>query len=91
MIPKQPKTFDDLARLCSIFNEIDLFLWLQRKFPPGNMIEQIAANSMRERTIEYITDGLNNVSTVFVVLPWQIDLQTLISVVLSYASFKILS
>jgi Mitochondrial degradasome RNA helicase subunit C terminal len=61
MIPKPPKSFGDLARLCSIFNEIELFLWLQRKFPPGNMIEQQAASVLRERAIEYISDGLNNV------------------------------
>lgn len=61
MIPKPPKTFRDLARLCLIFGELELFLWLQRKFPPGNMIEQQAANAMRERAIAYISDGLNNV------------------------------
>ena len=61
MIPKPPKTFLDLARLCLIFSELELFLWLQRKFPPGNMIEQQAASAMRERAIEYISDGLNNV------------------------------
>lgn len=65
MIPKPPKTFGDLARLCLIFNELELFLWLQRKFPPGNMIEQQAANSMRERAIVYISDGLNNVRNQF--------------------------
>ena len=67
MIPKPPKTFSDLAQLCVIFNELELFLWLQRKFPPGNMIEQQAANSMRERAIQYIADGLSNVRTTFVV------------------------
>lgn len=61
MIPKPPKTFRDLARLCLIFGELELFLWLQRKFPPGNMIEQQAAFAMRERAIQYISDGLNNV------------------------------
>jgi hypothetical protein len=65
MIPKPPKTFTDLARLCLIFGELELFLWLQRKFPPGNMIEQQAANAMRDRAIQYISDGLNNVRYVF--------------------------
>jgi Mitochondrial degradasome RNA helicase subunit C terminal len=66
MIPKPPKTFNDLAKLCLIFSELELFLWLQRRFPPGNMIEQQAANSLRERAIEYISDGLNNVRMKFV-------------------------
>ena len=67
MIPKPPKTFNDLAKLCLVFSELELFLWLQRKFPPGNMIEQQAAHSMRELAIKYISDGLNNVCTAFVV------------------------
>jgi hypothetical protein len=65
MIPKPPQTFGDLAKLCLIFSELELFLWLQRKFPPGNMIEQQAANTLRERAIEYISDGLNNVRVYF--------------------------
>ena len=62
MIPKAAKTFEDLARLCSIFSELELFLWLQRKFPPGNMMEQQAANVLRERAIQLISTGLSNVS-----------------------------
>jgi hypothetical protein len=61
MIPKPPKSFNDLARLCLIFNELELFLWLQRKFPPGNMIESKTANTLRDTTIAYISDGLNHV------------------------------
>jgi Mitochondrial degradasome RNA helicase subunit C terminal len=62
MIPKPATTFGDLARLCLIFIELDLFLWLQRKFPPGNMIEQQTAHGLRERAIQFISDALSNVS-----------------------------
>jgi Mitochondrial degradasome RNA helicase subunit C terminal len=64
MIPKAAKSFEDLARLCGIFSELELFLWLQRKFPPGNMMEQQAANVLRERAIQFISTGLSNVSAV---------------------------
>lgn len=62
MIPKPPQSFRDLGKLCLIFTELELFLWLQRKFPPGNMIEQQTAHALRDTTIAYISDGLNNVS-----------------------------
>jgi hypothetical protein len=62
MIPKPATTFQDLARLCLIFMELDLFLWLQRRFPPGNMIEQQTANGLRDRAIQFISEALNNVS-----------------------------
>jgi Mitochondrial degradasome RNA helicase subunit C terminal len=65
MIPKAAKSFEDLARLCGIFSELELFLWLQRKFPPGNMMEQQAANVLRERAIQLISTGLSNVSAAY--------------------------
>ena len=56
--PKYPASFDDLSRLCSIYSHLELFLWLQNKFPPVNVMEQQAAMSRRERTIELIGEGL---------------------------------
>jgi Mitochondrial degradasome RNA helicase subunit C terminal/Suv3 C-terminal domain 1 len=64
MIPKGPKSFEDLAHLCGIFNELELFLWLQKKFPPGNMMEQHTAQALKEQTITMITQGLAAVSTI---------------------------
>ena len=57
-VPKPPRNLDELAQLCNLFNEIELFLWLQRKFPPGNIMEQHTANTRRELTIQYIGQGL---------------------------------
>jgi Mitochondrial degradasome RNA helicase subunit C terminal len=62
MIPKAPKSFDDLARLCGIYSELELFMWLQRKFPPGNVMEQQAAQVLRDRAVQFISEGLRNVS-----------------------------
>ncbi|GKY93300.1 hypothetical protein MPSEU_000297500 [Mayamaea pseudoterrestris] len=56
--PKPPKTFEDLSRLCSIYSHLELFLWLQNKFPPVNLMEQQAALSRKERTMELIGEGL---------------------------------
>lgn len=58
MNPRAPKTFADLGRLCSIYNELEVFLWLQQKIPPGNMLEEQAALARKERTIHMIGEGL---------------------------------
>lgn len=63
MVPKTPKSFDDLARLCGIFNELELFMWLQKKFPPGNMMEQQTAQTLKEQAIKLISQGLAGVSS----------------------------
>jgi Mitochondrial degradasome RNA helicase subunit C terminal len=59
-IPKSPKNFFDLASLCHLFNELELFMWLQKKFPPGNIMEQQLAHSRREETVHHISQGLAN-------------------------------
>jgi Mitochondrial degradasome RNA helicase subunit C terminal len=59
-IPKSPKNFFDLASLCHLFNELELFMWLQKKFPPGNIMEQQLAHSRREETVYHISQGLAN-------------------------------
>jgi Suv3 C-terminal domain 1 len=61
MIPKAPKSFDDLSRLCGIFSELELFIWLQRKWPPGNMMEQQTAQALKEQAIQMIAQGLSAV------------------------------
>lgn len=58
MIPSPPRTFEDLARLCGIFSDLDLFLWLQNKFPPGNYIEQQNALALKETAIRMIGEAL---------------------------------
>jgi Mitochondrial degradasome RNA helicase subunit C terminal len=61
MIPRRAANFEDLDRLCGIYNDIELFLWLQKKFPPANMMEYQTAVTLRELTIKYITEGLARV------------------------------
>jgi hypothetical protein len=61
MIPKAPKSFDDLSRLCGIFSELELFIWLQRMWPPGNMMEQQTAQALKEQAIQMIAQGLSAV------------------------------
>jgi ATP-dependent RNA helicase SUPV3L1/SUV3 len=58
MAPRRPSSFDELSRLCGIFNELELFLWLQKKFPPGNMMEMQAALARKEHTINFISESL---------------------------------
>ncbi|KAG7342054.1 helicase domain protein [Nitzschia inconspicua] len=57
-VPKRAKSFDDLSNLCSIYSDSDLFLWLGLKFPPCNAVEQAAAISRKEKTLEYINEAL---------------------------------
>ena len=62
MIPRKPKTFEDLAQLCGIFSDLDLFLWLQQKFPPGNVIEQQNALALKETAIRMVGEALQRTS-----------------------------
>lgn len=62
LIPRQPRSLEDLSHLCHLFNSLELFLWLQKKFPPGNMIEQHTALARRDLSVELIGQGLVNVS-----------------------------
>lgn len=57
-VPKRAKSFDDLSNLCGIYADSDLFLWLGLKFPPCNAVEQAAAASRKEKTLEYINEAL---------------------------------
>jgi ATP-dependent RNA helicase SUPV3L1/SUV3 len=59
MFPKPAKTFDDLGQLCSVHNELELFLWLHNRFPANaNVVERQSAMAMKEQTINFINDGL---------------------------------
>lgn len=60
MIPRKPKTMEDLARLCGIFSDVDLFLWLQNKFPPANYIEQRTALELKESAVRMIGESLQD-------------------------------
>jgi hypothetical protein len=62
MMPRRPSSFDDLSRLCSVFSELELFLWLQKKFPPGNIMEEQAAIARKEDAIQLIGQTLAEVS-----------------------------
>lgn len=57
MRPKEAKTFHGLSELCSIYQELDLFLWLQSKLP-SNAVEEARALKMKEETIEMINKAL---------------------------------
>lgn len=57
-LPRKPKSFEDLSRLCSIFSELDVFLWLQKKFPPGNVMEEQTALARKEEAIKLINRSL---------------------------------
>lgn len=59
-VPKPAKSFDDLSYLCNIYGDVDLFLWLQAKFPPSNAVEQQAALARKEATLQYINEALAN-------------------------------
>lgn len=64
MMPRRPTSFADLSRLCSVFSELELFLWLQKKFPPGNMMEEQAALGRKEHAIQLIGAALAEVCVV---------------------------
>ena len=58
-VPKKANSFDDLSHLCNIYADVDLFMWLQFKFPPANAVEAATALSRKELTMEYINDALS--------------------------------
>ena len=58
VVPKRPKSFDDMANLCSVYSELELFLWLHGRFP-GNVMEQQTATNLKGLTIDMINEGLN--------------------------------
>jgi hypothetical protein len=62
MMPRRPSSFDDLSRLCRVFSELELFLWLQKKFPPGNIMEEQAAITRKEDAIQLIRQALAEAS-----------------------------
>eukprot|EP00978_Attheya_sp_CCMP212_P015637 scaffold40295_cov46-Attheya_sp.AAC.5 len=57
MIPKPAKTYEDIQKLCALHAELELFIWLQNKFP-GNIVEMQTAISIQEQTIAYINQGI---------------------------------
>ncbi len=59
-VPKSAKNFDDLSYLCNIYGDVDLFLWLQFKFPPSNAVEQQTAIARKETTLQFINEALAN-------------------------------
>lgn len=59
MRPRPAKSFDQLADLCSVHNQLELFLWLQKKFP-SNAVEVLQAGALLERTTVMINSGLYN-------------------------------
>ncbi|CAB9508391.1 RNA helicase SUPV3L1, mitochondrial [Seminavis robusta] len=56
---KRANSFVDLATLCSIYLDVELFIWMQNKFPPINLMEQQAALARKERCSAMIKQGLN--------------------------------
>lgn len=59
MCPREAKTFHGLSELCSVYQELDLFLWLQTKLP-SNAVESARAQKLREDTMEMINKALIN-------------------------------
>ena len=57
MRPREAKTFHGLSDLCSIYQELDLFLWLQGKLP-SNAVEEARALKMRDDTVDLINKAL---------------------------------
>ena len=55
---KRASSFDDMALLCSMYSEVELFIWLQNKFPPINLMEQQAALARKDVIASYINLGL---------------------------------
>jgi len=43
-----------------MYADVDLFMWLQYKFPPSNQVEVAAALARREQTMEYINVALSS-------------------------------
>lgn len=57
-IMKRAESFIELANLCGIYSEVELFIWLQNKFPPINLMEQQAALARKENAASFINLGL---------------------------------
>lgn len=55
---KRAQSFFDLANLCGSYSEVELFIWLQNKFPPINLMEQQAALSRKEKAASFINLAL---------------------------------
>jgi ATP-dependent RNA helicase SUPV3L1/SUV3 len=55
----RPKSFEDLARLCGLYNELELFLWLQNKFS-GSIMEEQTALARKELAIKLIGEALSS-------------------------------
>jgi ATP-dependent RNA helicase SUPV3L1/SUV3 len=59
MRPRRPKSFDDLSRLCAVYNELEQFLWLQEKFPAANSVmERQAALACKEQTVTLVGEAI---------------------------------
>ena len=67
LIPRKPVSLDDLTHLCHLFSSLELFLWLQNKFPPANVMEKHTAMARRDTCVELIGKGLARVCCNFVV------------------------
>lgn len=60
MIPKPAKSFEDIGALCSLHNELELFIWLHNRFPANtNAVEQQTALAMKEKAITLINNGIS--------------------------------
>lgn len=58
-MPESPKSFDDISQLCTIHNEMELFMWLCHRFPENFIFDQ-SSLAIQERTISLINEGLVN-------------------------------
>lgn len=58
-VPNKAKSFDDQSYVCNIYADVDLFMWLQYKFPPGNAVELAVVLARKERTMEFINAALS--------------------------------
>jgi hypothetical protein len=55
--PRRAGSFQELDKLCSIYNQLELFLWLNFRLV-DSIIERQTAESLTLRTTEYITEAL---------------------------------
>lgn len=58
-VPRQAKSFEDLSYLCTIFSQLELFLWLQYKFN-RNALEIQTALARKEATTAFINTALKD-------------------------------
>ena len=59
MRPMPPKSFDHLSSLCKVHQQLDLFMWLQNKFPT-NAVEVLRAAHLRDTTVSMINKALHD-------------------------------